>query len=155
MQITIPGTGTIELKHLVFDYNGTLARDGHLMSNLEKTLTDLADKLTVHILTADSGGTVVQELEGLPCSLHIIAPGNEAEQKEAYVLALGAGSTACMGNGANDRLMLKTARLGIAILEGEGTAASTILHADIVVRSIYDALGLFMVPQRIAATLRT
>lgn len=155
MQITIPGIGSIELKHLVFDYNGTIARDGQLMSNLDKTITDLAGRITIHILTADSGGTVAQEVDGLLCTLHIIASGNEAEQKEAYVQALGAESVVCIGNGANDRLMLKAARLGIVVLEGEGSAVSAILQADIVARSIYDALGLLMVPQRIAATLRT
>ncbi len=155
MQITIPGSGSIELKHLVFDYNGTIARDGQLMSNLDKTIVDLADRITIHILTADSGGTVTQEVDGLPCRLHIIASGNEAEQKEAYVQALGAESVVCIGNGANDRLMLKAARLGIAVLEGEGSAVSAILQADIVARSIYDALGLLMVPQRIVATLRS
>lgn len=155
MLLTIPGTGTLDLQHLVLDYNGTIARDGHLMSNLDKTLTELAEKITVHVLTADTGGTVRQELEGLPCRLHIIASGNEAEQKEAYVQALGPDTVVAMGNGANDRLMLKTARLGIAVLEGEGTAASAILHADLVVRSMYDALGLLMVPQRIVATLRS
>ena len=155
MQITIPGIGSIELKHLVFDYNGTIARDGQLMSNLDKTISDLAGRITIHILTADSGGTVAQEVDGLPCTLHIIASGNEAEQKEAYVQALGAESVVCIGNGANDRLMLKAARLGIAVLEGEGSAVSAILQADIVARSIYDALGLLMVPQRIVATLRS
>ncbi|MDD2500418.1 MAG: ATPase P [Geobacter sp.] len=155
MQINIPGIGSIELKHLVFDYNGTIARDGLVMSNLDKTITDLAGKITIHILTADSGGTVAQEVSGLPCTLHIITSGNEAEQKEAYVQALGIDSVVCIGNGANDRLMLKAARLGIAVLEGEGCAVSAILQADIVARSIYDALGLLMVPQRISATLRS
>lgn len=155
MHIDIPGYGILDLQHLVFDYNGTIARDGHLMSNLEKTLTDLAETVTVHVLTADTGGTVAQELEGLPCRLHIIASGNEAEQKEAYVQGLGADTVIAMGNGANDRLMLQAARLGIAVLEGEGSAVSAILQADIVARSIYDALGLLMVPQRIVATLRT
>ena len=155
MLLTIPGTGTLDLQHLVLDYNGTIARDGHLMSNLDKTLTELAETVTVHVLTADTGGTVTQELEGLPCTLHIIASGNEAEQKEAYLQALGPDTVVAIGNGANDRLMLKTARLGIAVLEGEGSAVSAILQADIVARSIYDALGLLMVPQRIVATLRT
>lgn len=155
MLLTIPGTGTLDLQHLVLDYNGTIARDGHLMSNLDKTLTELAETVTVHVLTADTGGTVTQELEGMPCRLHIIASGNEAEQKEAYIQALGADTVVAMGNGANDRLMLKAARLGIAVLEGEGTAASAILHADLVVRSMYDALGLLIVPQRIVATLRS
>jgi soluble P-type ATPase len=52
-------------------------------------------------------------------------------------------------------LMLKAARLGIAVLEGEGCAVCAIQHADIVARSIYDAMGLLMIPQRIIATLRS
>lgn len=155
MQLSIPGVGAIELKHLVLDFNGTIGRDGLLMSNIDKTVVELAGKITVHVLTADSGGTVAQEVEGLPCTFHIIASGNEAEQKEAYVKSLGADFVVCIGNGANDRLMLKASRLGIAVLEGEGTAVSSIMNADIVARSIYDALGLLMVPQRIVATLRS
>ena len=68
MLLTIPGTGTLDLQHLVLDYNGTIARDGHLMSNLDKTLTELAETVTVHVLTADTGGTVTQEiLAGAKC----------------------------------------------------------------------------------------
>jgi soluble P-type ATPase len=154
MNIDIPGFGMLHLTHLVLDFNGTIARDGQLLSNIDKTFTDLAKQFTIHILTADTGGTVTQELEGMPCTLHIIGSGSEAEQKEAYVKALGADQVVAIGNGNNDRLMLKSARLGIAVLEGEGSAVSAIQHADMVARSSYDALGLLMVPQRIVATLR-
>jgi len=154
MQIDIPGTGTFELNHLVCDYNGTIGRDGHLMSNLDKTIIELAKQLTIHVVTADTSGTVKQELEGLPCTLHIIKSGNEAEQKDAYIKSLGVDQVVCMGNGANDYLMLKSARLGIAVLEGEGCATTVLMNSDIVARSIYDAMGLLMVPKRIVATLR-
>lgn len=155
MTLSIPGVGTLSLQHLVLDFNGTIARDGQLMSNLDRTLLQLTEQFTVHVITADSGGTVKHELHNLPCALQIIQPGLEAQQKEEYVTRLGAEQVACIGNGANDRLMLKKAGLGIAVLEGEGSSVATILQADIVVRSIYDALGLLMVPQRIVATLRT
>ncbi len=31
MTIDIPGFGKIDIKHVVFDYNGTIARDGELI----------------------------------------------------------------------------------------------------------------------------
>lgn len=155
MNIDIPGFGKLDLKHLVLDYNGTIARDGQLLSNLGRTLEDIAEHLTIHVLTADTSGTAEQELAGLPCSVHIFSGEQITEQKERYVYALGAEHVACIGNGANDRLMLKASRLGIAVLEGEGSAVCAIQSADIIARSIYDAMGLLMIPQRIIATLRS
>lgn len=155
MTITIPGAGTLDLQHLVFDFNGTIARDGLLLSNLDRTVVELAERFTVHVITADTSGTAGQALAGLPCCMKLLEGDRTAELKEQYVLELGAEQVVAIGNGANDRLMLMAARLGIAVLEGEGCAASAILQADIVTRSIYDALGLLMIPQRIVATLRT
>lgn len=155
MNIDIPGFGMLGLKHLVLDYNGTIARDGKLLSNIGRTLEDISELLTIHVLTADTCGTAEQELAGLPCTLQIFSGDQITEQKEHYVQALGAEQVVCIGNGANDRLMLKAARLGIAVLEGEGSAVCTVQHADIIARSIYDAMGLLMIPQRIVATLRS
>jgi len=155
MNMDIPGFGNLDLKHLVLDYNGTIARDGKLLSNIGRTLEDVAEYLTIHVLTADTCGTAEQELAGLPCLLQIFTGDQITEQKEQYVNALDADQVVCIGNGANDRLMLEAARLGIAVLEGEGGAVSSIQHADIIVRSIYDAMGLLLIPQRIVATLRT
>ena len=155
MQLDVPGFGTLDLEHLVMDFNGTIARDGILLSNMATTLKELAAQLTLHVVTADTGGTVAEALEGLPCRLQIIKKGGEAEQKEQYVRALGQERVVCLGNGANDRLMLKAAALGIVVLEGEGAAISALQHADIVTRSIYDAMGLLMIPRRIVATLRS
>ncbi|NMC74942.1 MAG: hypothetical protein GYA56_11410 [Geobacteraceae bacterium] len=57
-------------------------------------------------------------------------------------------------NGNNDRLMLKAARLGIAVCEGEGCAVAALMNADIQARSIGEALGLLLNPKRLKATLR-
>lgn len=154
MFFEIPGFGNLELNHLVLDFNGTIARDGQLLSNLDRTLQQLSEKIKLHVLTADTGGTVSHELTNLPCNLKIIEAGHEAEQKAAYLRSLGAEQTICFGNGVNDYLMLQEAKIGVAVLEGEGTAVITINNADIVCRSIYDAFGLLMVPQRLVATLR-
>lgn len=155
MNIDIPGFGTLCLNYLVLDCNGTITRDGMLLSNMDKTLEDLAGHFSIHVLTADTCGTAEQELAGLPCTVHIFTGDEITEQKERFVHKLGAEQVVCIGNGANDRLMLKAARLGIAVLEGEGSAVCAIQHADIVARSIYDAMGLLMIPERIVATLRS
>ena len=42
IQIEIPGRETLELKHLVCDYNGTLALDGKLLSGLPTLLETLS-----------------------------------------------------------------------------------------------------------------
>ena len=155
MRLAIPGYPELDLAYLVFDFNVTIARDGKLLSNLDRTFEELATKYTIHVVTADSCGSVSRELAGLPCVVHVLGGGgNEAEQKEQYVRSLGADKVIAVGNGANDQLMLKAARLGIAVLEGEGTAVSAILHADVVARSTYDAMGIVLIPQRLAATLR-
>ncbi|MDD2542775.1 MAG: ATPase P, partial [Desulfuromonadaceae bacterium] len=136
MNIDIPGFGALTLKYLVLDYNGTIARDGKLLSNMDKTLGELAGHFSIHVLTADTCGTAEQELAGLPCIVRILSGDQIAEQKELYVNSLGAEQVVCVGNGSNDRLMLKAARLGVAVLEGEGGALGAIQHADIVARSI-------------------
>jgi soluble P-type ATPase len=51
--------------------------------------------------------------------------------------------------------MLKEAALGIAVIQEEGGAIKTLLAADIVMRSILDALDLLLHPLRLTATLRS
>ncbi|MDD2582374.1 MAG: ATPase P [Desulfuromonadaceae bacterium] len=154
MKIDIPGFGTLDLKYLVLDYNGTIARDGKLLSNLDKTLEELSGHFSIHVLAADASGTAERELAGLPCTVQLFTGEQITEQKVRYIHDLGAEQVVCIGNGSDDRLMLKAARLGVVVLEGEGSAVCAIQHADIISRSIYDAMGLLMIPQRIIATLR-
>jgi soluble P-type ATPase len=59
-----------------------------------------------------------------------------------------------MGNGANDRLMLAAALLGICVLGTEGAATPSLVASDIVVRNAADGLDLLLHPGRLAATLR-
>ena len=154
IELNIPGRGTIQLKHLVCDVNGTLAIDGKLQEGLPRLLRALQDRLTVHLLTADTHGgqALIDQQMGLQAVR--VKPGNEAEQKAEYIQQLTAAQVAAVGQGANDAAMLKTAALGIAILSNEGVASDTLLAADLVVPDIYTALELFDHPLRIVATLR-
>ena len=154
IELNIPGRGTIQLKHLVCDVNGTLAVDGQLHEGIPRMFTTLQDRLTVHLLTADTFGKQVIINQQMGLQAVKVGPGKEAEQKAEYVRQLNAAHVAAIGQGANDAAMLETAAIGIGILSPEGTASSTILAADLVVPDIYAALALFEKPLRIVATLR-
>ena len=99
IEINIPGDRKLQLKHMVLDYNGTIACDGNLIAGVKENLVALADKLQIHILTADTFGKARPGLEGIKCDLSIIAPDAQDIVKLEYVKRLGAENTVCVGNG--------------------------------------------------------
>jgi soluble P-type ATPase len=155
IEIDVPGYQALQLKHLVLDYNGTIACDGVLIAGVKQSLTALANKLQVHIVTADTFGKADAHLQGLSCQLSVLSADAQDIGKLNYVKGLGAEHVVCVGNGRNDRLMLKEAALGIAVILKEGAAADTVAAADIVCTDIVSALELLHNPLRLIATLRT
>jgi soluble P-type ATPase len=152
--LDIPGFGPVRAKHLVLDYNGTLAEDGRLVEGVAQRLHQLADCLSIHVITADTFGSVQEALMGLPLDIATLGPGNQEAAKRAFMEDLGAEHVIAMGNGRNDAAMLKAARIGMAILMKEGSCAQTLMQADLVSRHICEALDLLLHPLRLVATLR-
>lgn len=153
----IPGQDPIEARSLVLDYNGTLATDGTLVAGVADRLRELAlppHGLSIHVVTADTMGTVRRQLDGLPCAVSILGPTAQDKAKLEYVQGIGAEWTVAIGNGQNDRLMLAGAALGIAVVGEEGAAVQAVLASRVVCRDILSALDLLRNPQRLAATLR-
>lgn len=153
----IPGRDTIEIHHLVCDLNGTLTLEGELLPGVADALSRLKDKLEIHIVSADTFGRLPQMRAVLGESVrhfHTLQAGSEAEQKLEYVEALDASTVAAIGQGTNDRLMLKGAALGVYVISPEGSALETMLSADIITPDILRALELFLNTTRLKATLR-
>jgi soluble P-type ATPase len=155
LEVTIPGFKTLHLSHLVLDYNGTIACDGRLIPAVRERLEELSKSVSIHILTADTFGSVQKEMTGIPCEVAVIGKENQTQAKADFVRRLGLQNTVAVGNGRNDALMLKETVLGIAVIHEEGTAVETLLAADIVTHSILDALDLLLLPLRLTATLRS
>ena len=153
--IDIPGFGKLELAHLVLDYNGTLAIDGRLMGGVAERLHALAAGLSIHVVTADTFGLARAELAGLPAAVTVLPMEGQAEAKRDFVTRLGAASVVAIGNGRNDRHMLRAAALGIAVTQREGLATETAAAADVMSPAIVDALDLLAQPKRLVATLRS
>jgi P-type E1-E2 ATPase len=151
IEVVMPGRRRIRIRHVVFDFNGTLAADGKLVRGVGVRITRLASSAEVVVLTADTFGTARRALRDLPVQVRIVRNGAE---KRRIVTGLGGESVAAIGNGSNDVAMFKAAALGIAVIGAEGAAAELLDAAAIAVRDINDALDLLLKPRRLVATLR-
>jgi P-type E1-E2 ATPase len=154
IEVHVPGWRRLQLANLLLDANGTLALDSQLLPGVAERIEELARKLDIALVTADTHGRAAELAETLNIRLLRIEPGSEAAQKRVYAEQVGADRTVAIGNGANDAAMLEVAALGIAVLGGEGLAADARGSADIVCPSIQAALDLLLYPSRLIATLR-
>ncbi len=154
LELSIPGFGEIRLKHLVLDFTGTLSVDGKILDGVKERLQKISEFMEIHVLTADTFGTAERELKEIECTLKILGQERQDVQKEDYVRGLGADNVIAIGNGNNDRRMLRVSKIGIAVIEGEGCSVDALLAANIVVRDARDALDLILNPKRMKATLR-
>ncbi len=154
IEINIPGHGNLSLKYIVSDYNGTLACDGKLFPEIDPLIRKLSADLEIHVITADTFGIAKKQLSDLPVKLAILPQHNQDQGKLDYIKKLGVSSVISLGNGRNDKLMLRESALGICLLQAEGSNVQSLLESDIVCRSAKDALELFLNPKRLIATLR-
>jgi soluble P-type ATPase len=147
----IPGDDSIAFDHLLLDVNGTLTDSGKLITGVSERLRRLGRDLEVHLLSADTFGT----LDAVAAQLHMegrrAATGGD---KSALVAELGADRCAAIGNGRNDAEMLADVRLGICVIGPEGAHRAALDAADVVCASIRAALDMLLNPLVLAATLR-
>jgi soluble P-type ATPase len=83
IEIVIPGATTLRLSAAIFDFNGTLARDGRLCDGVADRIRMLAQRLAIHVATADTTQTARAELADLPVTVHSHARGRSARARNA------------------------------------------------------------------------
>lgn len=152
--LSVPGFGEIQAEFLVLDFNGTLAIDGKVIPGVKQALNELAGVLSVMVVTADTFGSAQSEMEDVRCEVQVLSGEAQDVQKQDLIERLGPSRSVAIGNGRNDALMVRLARVGICVLQAEGAASHTLAHADIVCTSTLDALDLLRFPRRLTATLR-
>lgn len=148
----IPGRASLLLDHVVLDVNGTLTDRGELIDGVSDRLARVSTRLDVHVLSADTFGTLAAVAAELGLQPQTVTTG---EDKARYVAELGADRCVAIGNGANDARMLEAAALGIAVIGPEGAAGAAVRAADVVCGSIVDALDLLLDERALQATLRS
>jgi len=153
ISINIPGWGGMDIENMVIDLNGTLAIDGKIPQEVKERIVKLSEMAKLYILTSDTHGTALEECRDLRVKL-VIIEGQESEKgKFEFIKSLNLEKTVAIGNGNNDKIILKEAALGIAVLGEEGLSVSAVKNADIMVKNIFDALDLFLKPKRLIATM--
>jgi P-type E1-E2 ATPase len=152
MKLDIQNVGIIDIKNIVLDFNGTIAKDGKVYEEIKDKIINLSKNFNIYVLTSDTHGNAAKELAGLPVKLQILKTSNHTSEKKEFVKNLK--NTFAVGNGSNDSLMLKAADIGVCIINEEGASSKSIINADIVCKSITDAFVLLENPKRIIATLR-
>jgi len=151
LSVSIPGHAGLELEHLLLDVNGTLTDRGELVDGIIARVSELRDRLMIHLVSADTFGTLEQLAKLIGVSAVRAGSG---EDKLRFLDSLGRKRCAVIGNGANDVLVLEAAALGIAVLGPEGASAAALRAADVVCASAADALDLLLEPKALSATLR-
>ena len=154
MIIKIPGRETVTIKNIIFDYNGTIAIDGQLIEGVAKAINELSSDFDFHVITADTFGSVNNELNDVNCTLIIVPEENQDLIKLEHLIKLGKETTLCVGNGRNDKLILKESVVGITVIQDEGASTDTLMASDIICKSIMDVFEFLKKPDRLKATLR-
>jgi len=154
IKFSIPGFKNIEIENILLDYNGTIATDGDPLPGIKERFEKISRFSKIHVITADTHGSVQKKLKNYNCKIQIISGKNQDTLKLEYLEKIGKNKVAAIGNGLNDRLMLKNAAIAIAVLGTEGAFSQTIINSQIIVNSPNDALDLFIKTNRLKAGLR-
>jgi len=154
MTIDIPNYKTLILTNIVLDYNGTIAKDGELKETVKPLLKQLTSLYSVHVITADTFGSVAEQMKPFNLTIKVLQTANHTQEKQSYIKSIGSQNCVAIGNGNNDTYMIKEAQIGIALLGDEGCSTKTLQESDIVCKSIESALELFLNTKRLIATLR-
>ena len=155
VEINIPGRGLIKMKHLLLDYNGTIACDGEVIPSVFEKVKAIAEQgVKVHVVTADTHGTVRKQCAQIPVEIQVFDHANASEDKRKIVEGLGADYCVAIGNGLNDGQMFEISSLSIIVIGAEGCSAKSLIKADLVCNTIEDAFDLLLKPNRLIATLR-
>ena len=152
--LEIPGYKNLDIKNIVFDYNGTLAKDGQVNKEVKKLLKKICLVFNVHVITADTFGSVKDELREFDLEVKVLSSGDHTKEKMEFVLSLDKETTVAVGNGNNDKMMLEAATLSIAVIGDEGCSKDALLASDIVCKDIKSTIELLLYPKRLVATLR-
>jgi len=154
IKIDIPGWGNMEIENIVLDFNGTIATGGEILPEVKQRIESLSEVVKIYVLTVDTYGTFDDEIQDLKVELVKIVGEDTQKGKLEFVKTLDLEKTVAIGNGNSDLLILKEACLGIAVLGEGGIFTPTLKNSDVAVKSISNALDLFLKPKRLIATLR-
>ena len=125
-----------------------------VLPEIKALFEDLSKVYTLHVITADTFGSVHAQLKGYEVNIKVLSTDYHIEEKAAYISKLGKDTCVALGNGNNDANMLSLASVGIAVMGDEGCAKDALMGSDVICKNIGEALSLLLQNKRLIATLR-
>ena len=101
--IEIPNFKTLDIRHIVCDYNGTIAKDGIVYPEVKELFNTLSKIYTIHVITADTFGSVHQQLQHHDTHIKVLSSNGHTKEKADYIASLDSEHCAALGNGNNDK----------------------------------------------------
>ncbi len=152
MIFEIQNRETLDIKTIVLDLNGTLSVRGKIVFGATKRIKKL-EKLGYKIVlfTGNQRGNAEKLCKKLKIDYKIC---KTQEEKEQEILKLEPEHCAAIGNARIDIGTFKHAKLSVLVIEGEGIHVETISFCNIIVKSINDALDLFIDKDSLIATMK-
>lgn len=154
MIIEIPNDDNLDIKNIVFDFNGTIAISGKIIDGVFDKIIKLSENFNISIVTADTFGSVKKIFKDTNINIHIISKDNGSLDKMNYIKKIGALNTIALGNGNNDSMMLSKAKIGISILNQEGLSLEALKSSNILLKDINDFFKMIEEPKKFIAILR-
>jgi P-type E1-E2 ATPase len=122
-----------------------------VLEGVAERLARLEEALDARLVSGDTFET----LDAIAAQLRLPAVrARDGRTKRTLVEELGSERCVVVGNGTNDVLALEAAALGITVVGPEGASGAAVRAADVVCRSVLEALDLLLEPRALAATLR-
>lgn len=152
MIVDIPGSGTLDIRTVILDLNGTISVKGAIVDGVAVRIASLREQgMKIVLFTGNTRG----DADDICSSLGIEwKQAKNAEEKAALAVEIGAETSVAIGNGLIDAELMKVVKLGIVTLQSEGVHVQTLLSSDVIVPTINDALDLLLDTQTLIATLR-
>lgn len=152
MNFEIPNRETLDIRTIVLDMNGTITVRGKLIKGVAQRLKKLEKSgYRIILVTGDQRENANKLCKKLGID-HAVCKNSEEKEKE--ILGLGPEHCAAIGNSRIDIGTFKHAKLSILVIEGEGIHVEAIPFCDIIVKSINDALDLFIDKDSLIATMK-
>ena len=152
MEYNVSGVGTITLKTVVFDLNGTLAVYGEIKQSTKELLVELKNHgFEIFILTSDQRGVAMETVREIEVNCVI---ARTSKEKQKFMKSLDRETTVTVGNGRVDIGMFQMSRIRIATLQAEGIHTGIISFVDMIVPSVDDAIKLLIDKDAFVSTMK-
>ncbi len=148
-----PGQNPIEIEYILIDFEGTLATDRRVNPKAKDKINLLSKRTKIYIFIQSEKEIALKSLKNTKAEIIFISEGKACEEKLNFIRQIKPENSVVIGNGKSDVQIIKESALSFCVTGREGAYKEALIHSDIIVNDIIDALDFLLKPLRQKATL--